>query len=114
MDLPFSIPYHCSPILLPLPRHPFDLRCQKVLFPNRCFDSKNRKSSLTIKEQDEEQELERTAKIEESNIAVGIGLEDIGGSSSEILVDGKLFPDLPGVQPDLWKGPKWDVLGFLV
>ncbi|PPS14196.1 hypothetical protein GOBAR_AA06361 [Gossypium barbadense] len=54
------------------------------------------------------------AKIEESNIAVGIRLEDVGESSSEILVDGKSFPNLPGIQPDLWKGPKWDVLGFLV
>ncbi|MBA0560940.1 hypothetical protein Golob_017810 [Gossypium lobatum] len=35
MELPFSIPYHCSPIPLPLPHHPLDLCCQKVLFPNR-------------------------------------------------------------------------------
>ncbi|MBA0736435.1 hypothetical protein Gogos_009991, partial [Gossypium gossypioides] len=87
-ELPFSIPYHCSPIPLPLSHHPLDLRCQK--------------------------DPERTAKIEESNIAVGVGLEDVGGSSSEILVDGKLFSDLPGLQPNLWEGPKWDVLGFLV
>ncbi|MBA0825998.1 hypothetical protein Goarm_010894, partial [Gossypium armourianum] len=79
-----------------------------------CFDSKNRRSNLITKEQDEEQEPERMAKIEESNIVVGVELEDVVGSLSEILVDGKLFPDLLGFQPNLWEGPKWDVLGFLV
>ncbi|MBA0772528.1 hypothetical protein Gotri_007885 [Gossypium trilobum] len=54
------------------------------------------------------------AKIEESNIVVGVGLEDVGGSLFEIFIDGKLFPDLSGLQPDLWEDPKWDVLSFLV
>ncbi|KAH1030438.1 hypothetical protein J1N35_042612 [Gossypium stocksii] len=114
MELPFSIPYHCSPIPLPFPHHPLDLCCQKVPSQTGCFDNKNRRSTLTTKEQDEEQEPERMVKIEESNVAVGVGLEDVGGSSSAILVDGKLFPDLPGIQLDLWEGPKWDVLDFLV
>ncbi|XP_052481214.1 uncharacterized protein LOC128035499 [Gossypium raimondii] len=76
--------------------------------------SKNHRSNLTTKEKDEEQEPERTAKIEESNIVVGVGLEDVGESSFEIFIDGKLFPDLSGLQPDLWEDPKWDVLSFLV
>ncbi|PPR92304.1 hypothetical protein GOBAR_AA28358 [Gossypium barbadense] len=67
------------------------------------FYSKNRRNNLTTKEQDEEEEPKRTTKIEESNIVVEVGLEDAGWSSSEILVDGKLFPDLLGLQPDLWE-----------
>ncbi|MBA0620687.1 hypothetical protein Godav_006382 [Gossypium davidsonii] len=76
--------------------------------------SKNHRSNLTTKEKDEEQEPERTVKIEESNLVVGVGLEDVGGSSFEIFIDGKLFTDLSGLQPDLWKDPKWDVLSFLI
>ncbi|XP_007036508.2 PREDICTED: uncharacterized protein LOC18604111 [Theobroma cacao] len=79
------------------------------------FDSKNRRSALTTKEQDEEQEQkQRTAEIEEQNVVVGVGFDNVGGSSSEVSADGKPFPELPGLQPDLWEGPQWDVLGFLV
>ncbi|MBA0834318.1 hypothetical protein Goarm_006684 [Gossypium armourianum] len=87
---------------------------KKFFSQTGCFDNKNRRSNFTIKEKDEEQEPERTAKIEESNIVVGVGLEDVGGSSFEIFVDGKLFPNLSGIQPDLWEDPKWDVLDFLI
>ncbi|KAB2016198.1 hypothetical protein ES319_D08G079300v1 [Gossypium barbadense] len=44
------------------------------------------------------------AKIEESNIVVGVELEDVGG----------IVPEFLGFQPNLWAGPKWNVLGFLV
>ncbi|KAH1089883.1 hypothetical protein J1N35_017140 [Gossypium stocksii] len=113
--LPFGLP-HRRNVLFPISPRTFHLTAAAKKFSSRTgrFDSKNRRSNLTTKEQDEEQELKRTAEIEESNIAVGVGLEDVGGSSSEISADGKPFPDLPGLQPDLWEGPKWDVLGFLV
>ncbi|KAK5804493.1 Bromodomain adjacent to zinc finger domain 2B [Gossypium arboreum] len=114
-QLPFGLP-HCRNVLFPISPRTFHLTSAAKKFSSRTgrFDSKNRRSNLTTKEQDEEQELKRTGEIEESNIAVGVGLEDVGGSSSEISADGKPFPDLPGLQPDLWEGPKWDVLGFLV
>ncbi|MBA0616000.1 hypothetical protein Godav_016093 [Gossypium davidsonii] len=114
-QLPFGLP-HRRNVLFPISPRTFHLTSAAKKFSSRTgrFDSKNRRSNLTTKEQDEEQELKRTAEIEESNIAVGVGLEDVGGSSSEISADGKPFPDLPGLQPDLWEGPKWDVLGFLV
>ncbi|KAK8280798.1 hypothetical protein V6Z12_D09G198600 [Gossypium hirsutum] len=114
-QLPFGLP-HRRNVLFPISPRTFHLTSAAKKFSSRTgrFDSKNRRSNLTTKEQDEEQELKRTAEIEESNIAIGVGLEDVGGSSSEISADGKPFPDLPGLQPDLWEGPKWDVLGFLV
>ncbi|PPR82326.1 hypothetical protein GOBAR_AA38387 [Gossypium barbadense] len=114
-QLPFGLP-HRRNVLFPISPRTFHLTSAAKKFSSRTgrFDSKNRRSNLTTKEQDEEQELKRTGEIEESNIAVGVGLEDVGGSSSEISADGKPFPDLPGLQPDLWEGPKWDVLGFLV
>ncbi|XVF12318.1 hypothetical protein REPUB_Repub08aG0106000 [Reevesia pubescens] len=42
--------------------------------------------------------------------------DNVGGtwSSSEVSADGKPFPELPGLQPDLWEGSQWDLLGFLV
>ncbi|XVF53926.1 hypothetical protein PTKIN_Ptkin05aG0139400 [Pterospermum kingtungense] len=76
------------------------------------FDSKNRRSTLTTKEQDEEQQ--GTSEIEEESAVVGVGLDNVGGSSTEVSADGKPFPELPGLEPDLWEGPQWDVLGFLV
>ncbi|MFQ6632172.1 hypothetical protein Gotur_009143 [Gossypium turneri] len=114
-QLPFGLP-HRRNVLFPISPRTFHLTSAAKKFSSRTgrFDSKNRRSNLTTKEQDEEQELKRTAEIEESNIAVGVGLEDVGGSSSEISADGKPFPDLPGLQPGLWEGPKWDVFGFLV
>ncbi|TYH54973.1 hypothetical protein ES332_D09G206400v1 [Gossypium tomentosum] len=114
-QLPFGLP-HRRNVLFPISPRTFHLTSAAKKFSSRTgrFDSKNRRSNLTTKEQDEEQDLKRTAEIEESNIAIGVGLEDVGGSSSEISADGKPFPDLPGLQPDLWEGPKWDVLGFLV
>ena len=33
---------------------------------------------------------------------------------SEVSADGKPFPELPGLQPNLWEGTQWDGLGFLV
>ncbi|OMP06567.1 hypothetical protein CCACVL1_01507 [Corchorus capsularis] len=79
------------------------------------FDSKNRRTNTTTKEQDEEQEQQGTAEIEEEgNVVVGFGFDDVSGVSSEVSVDGKPFPELPGLQPDLWEGPQWDVLGFVV
>ncbi|MBA0825997.1 hypothetical protein Goarm_010894, partial [Gossypium armourianum] len=110
----FPSPITALPSLSLFPTIHLTSAVKKFSSQTGCFDSKNRRSNLITKEQDEEQEPERMAKIEESNIVVGVELEDVVGSLSEILVDGKLFPDLLGFQPNLWEGPKWDVLGFLV
>ncbi|MBA0688822.1 hypothetical protein Goari_006588, partial [Gossypium aridum] len=114
MELPFSIPITTFLSLSLFPTIHLTSAAKKFSSQTRCFDNKNRRSNFTTKEKDEEQEPERTAKIDESNIIVGVGLEDVGGSSFEIFVDGKLFPDLSSLQLDLWEDPKWDVLGFLV
>ena len=78
---------------------------------NGRFDSKNRRTTLTTKEQEAEQEQQRTAEIEEESVVVGVGLDNVGGSWEAVSADGKRFP---GLQPGLWEGPQWDVLGFLV
>ncbi|XVE58760.1 hypothetical protein DITRI_Ditri04bG0195100 [Diplodiscus trichospermus] len=78
------------------------------------FDSKNRRSTLTTKEQDEEQEQQRTPEIAQENVVVGVGIDNVGGSSSEVSADGKPFPELPGLQSDFWEGPQFDALGFFV
>ncbi|MBA0826242.1 hypothetical protein Goarm_011113, partial [Gossypium armourianum] len=63
-----------------------------------------------MKEQDEEK---LTVEIEDENVVVGIGLDNVGVSSSEVSTDGKPFPELPGLQLDLWEGTQWNVLGSL-
>ncbi|MBA0795972.1 hypothetical protein Gohar_006786 [Gossypium harknessii] len=63
-----------------------------------------------MKEQDEEK---LTVEIEDKNVVVGIGLDNVGVSSSEVSTDGKPFPELLGLQLDLWEGTQWDVLGSL-
>ncbi|PPR89625.1 hypothetical protein GOBAR_AA31060 [Gossypium barbadense] len=67
------------------------------------FDNKNRRGSLTTKEQDEEK---RTPEIEDENVVVGISLDNVGVSSSKVSADRKPFPELPGT--------RWDVLSFLI
>ncbi|KAK8340602.1 hypothetical protein V6Z11_A08G111100 [Gossypium hirsutum] len=67
-----------------------------ILFPFSSrtghFDNKNRRGSLTTKEQDEEK---RTPEIEDENVVVGISLDNVGVSSSK-------------------EGTRWDVLSFLI
>ncbi|MBA0805256.1 hypothetical protein Gohar_004785, partial [Gossypium harknessii] len=78
MELPFSIPITA---LLSLPLFPtihLTFAAKKFFSQTGCLDSKSRRSNFNTKEKDEEQEPERTAKIEESNIVVGVGLEDVG------------------------------------
>ncbi|KAA3470484.1 L-shaped tail fiber [Gossypium australe] len=84
-----------------------------VLFPvsPRTLHLTSAAKNLTTKEQDEEK---RTPEIKDENVVVGIGLDNVGVSSSKVSADGKPFPELPGLQLDLWEGTKWDVLGFLV
>ncbi|XP_022735297.1 uncharacterized protein LOC111288603 [Durio zibethinus] len=110
-----TLPPRCHQ-LFPISPRTLHLTSAAKKFSSRTgrLDSKNRRSTLTTKEQYEEQKQQRTAEIEEENNVVGVGLDNLGGSSSEVSADGKPFPELPGLQPDLWEGPQWDVLGFLV
>ncbi|XWS37662.1 hypothetical protein CRYUN_Cryun19dG0064300 [Craigia yunnanensis] len=106
----------CRHVLFPISPRILHLTSAAKKFSPRTgrFDSKNWRSTLTTKEQDKEQEQQRTAEIEEENVVVGVIVDNVGGSSSEVSADGKPFPELPGLQPDLFEGPQWDVLGFLV
>ncbi|KAK8489554.1 hypothetical protein V6N13_097288 [Hibiscus sabdariffa] len=100
-------------LLFPTSPRTFHLTSAAKKFRTGRFDSKNRRSNLTTKEQDDE--LERK-EGNDGAFGVGGGLDNVGlgGSSSEVSADGKPFPDLPGLQPDPFEGPQWDVLGFLV
>ncbi|XVF09620.1 hypothetical protein REPUB_Repub07fG0109600 [Reevesia pubescens] len=112
----FTLLTHRRHLLFPISPRTLHITSAAKKFSPRTgrFDSKNRRSTLTTKEQDVEEDQERTAEIDEENVLVGVGLDNVGGTSSEVSADGKPFPELPGLQPDLWEGPKWDVLGFLV
>ncbi|OMP10263.1 hypothetical protein COLO4_04672 [Corchorus olitorius] len=104
-------------VIFPISPRTFHLTFAAKKFSPRTgrFDSKNRRTNTTTKDQDDEQEQQGTAEIEEEgNVVVGFGFDDVSGVSSEVSVDGKPFPELPGLQPDLWEGPQWDVLGFVV
>ncbi|CAI9767288.1 unnamed protein product [Fraxinus pennsylvanica] len=70
------------------------------------FDSKNRRSSVSTKEQEEEEvvEKQRMDEISVDNNTATIGAVD----------DGFVMPELPGEKPDFWEGPQWDVLGFVL
>lgn len=73
------------------------------------FDSKNRRSSVTTKEQDEDEER---SGVDGGAFVENTGLSADGG---EIFSDdGVPMPKLPGEEPDFWEGPKWDGLGFFV
>ncbi|KAK3028051.1 hypothetical protein RJ639_038624 [Escallonia herrerae] len=69
------------------------------------FDSKNRRSSTSTKED------ERTAEI-------GNGVEERGSSGAvdagEENYEGYVLPDLPGLEKDFWEGTEWDAFGFFV
>ncbi|KAK5811819.1 hypothetical protein PVK06_027192 [Gossypium arboreum] len=82
------------------PSPPLHLTSVAKKFSSRTghFDNKNRRGSLTTKEQDEEK---RTPEIEDENVVVGISLDNVGVSSSKVSVDRKPFPELPGLQLDL-------------
>ncbi|KAL4295664.1 hypothetical protein GQ457_12G007380 [Hibiscus cannabinus] len=112
--LPVRLP-HRRRLLFPTSPRTFHLTSAAKKFRTGRFDSKNRRSNLTTKEQDDELERKRTAGTEEENGGV-VGLDNVGlgGSSSAVSADGKPFPDLPGLQPDPFEGSQWDVLGFLV
>lgn len=51
-----------------------------------------------MKEQDEEK---LTVEIEDENVVVKIGLDNVSVSSSEVSTDGKTFPELLGLHLDL-------------
>ncbi|KAL3512260.1 hypothetical protein ACH5RR_024977 [Cinchona calisaya] len=71
------------------------------------FDSKNRRSSVSTKEEAEEiestkfQKLDRTADID-------------GSGSTPAFDDGFVMPELPGEKPNFWEGPQWDAFGFFI
>ncbi|XP_022134616.1 uncharacterized protein LOC111006843 [Momordica charantia] len=83
------------------------VQAKKSSFRTGRFDSKNRRSSTTTKEQEEEEEeRNRMAEIERD----GPNVENAGVAFD---VDENL-PELPGLQPDFWEGPRWDPLGFFL
>lgn len=82
------------------------VQAKKSSFRTGRFDSKNRRSSTTTKEQEEEDERNRMAEILSDS-------PNVGNASVAFDVDENL-PELPGLQPDFWEGPKWDALGFFL
>ncbi len=71
------------------------------------FDSKNRRSGTTTKEERLEQQDE--AEIKEIGSA-----ENVGVAGDDDDDDGYFLPELPGDKPDFWEGPQWDAFGFFV
>ncbi|MBA0610707.1 hypothetical protein Godav_011514 [Gossypium davidsonii] len=71
---------------------------KKFLSRTERFNNKNRRGNLTMKEQVEEK---LTVEIEDENVVVKIGLDNVGVSSSEVSTDRKPFPELPSLQLDL-------------
>lgn len=72
------------------------------------FDSKNRRSPISTKEDGEEEK--------ESELASEINYGDATGTAEGAVDvdDGFVMPKLPGEEPDFWEGPQWDGLGFFV
>ncbi|KAL2539455.1 Uncharacterized protein Adt_00442 [Abeliophyllum distichum] len=69
------------------------------------FDNKNRRSSVSIKEQEEEEvEKQRMDQISLDNNIGTIG----------VVGDGFVMPELPGEKTDFWEGPQWDAFGFVL
>ncbi|GLT48915.1 hypothetical protein SLA2020_225040 [Shorea laevis] len=73
------------------------------------FDSKNRRKALTTKEQEDDQDQEQRPDDKIENVAIGVNFD-----ASAAAADGSTLPELPGLEPDFWEGPQWDVLGFFV
>ncbi|KAF3438551.1 hypothetical protein FNV43_RR21314 [Rhamnella rubrinervis] len=106
--------------LLPVPRNvlfPLSPRTLHVVsakkFSSRSgrFDSKNRRSSTTTRDQDQDPKGgKRTGEIERGRNESG-GVENVAGP---VVDDGYFLPELPGDKPDFWEGPQWDGLGFFV
>ncbi|XP_050238679.1 uncharacterized protein LOC126688128 [Mercurialis annua] len=72
------------------------------------FDSKNKKSSTTTKDQDE------YYKMEDVN---GDLISDTGISSSSVVVENEYYEilsRLPKDETEFWEGPKWDAFGFFL
>ncbi|KDP20110.1 hypothetical protein JCGZ_05879 [Jatropha curcas] len=110
---------HRPQILLPLsPRRSLHIVSAKKLSSSRTgrFDSRNRRSSITTR--DKEDEEERTAEIERTGGSnedfSGSKVENVSTSSVDAEDDGYFLPPLPGDEPDFWEGSKWDGLGFFV
>lgn len=75
------------------------------------LDGKNRRSSTTTKDQDENQDKDDNTVSFESVGSVG-SFEDNGVAN--VSADGVAMPDLPGLETDFWEGPQWDAFGFFV
>ncbi|KAA8550011.1 hypothetical protein F0562_001695 [Nyssa sinensis] len=73
------------------------------------FDSKNKRSVTTTKDEEDEKQ-QRTAQIEREDNGSARGAVDI----SDAVDDGYFLPVLPGDKPDFWEGPQWDAFGFFV
>jgi hypothetical protein len=100
-------------VLFPLsPRTLHVVSAKKFSSRNGRFDGKNRGSSTTTREQDQNpKEGKRTGEIERGLIEGGPNVENVVGP---VVDDGYFLPELPGDKPDFWEGPQWDGLGFFV
>lgn len=100
-------------VLFPLSRRTLHVVSAKKFSPRSGrFDSKNRKSNTTTRDQDQyPNELKRTgAEFEFDRIESG-GVDNV---SAPVADDGYFLPELPGDKPDFWEGPQWDAFGFFV
>ncbi|KAG9143842.1 hypothetical protein Leryth_011496 [Lithospermum erythrorhizon] len=70
------------------------------------FDSKNRRTSVPTKDEEEE-DMGGISGVE-------TGSFDALESVVKVSDDGVAMPDLPGLEPDFWEGPQWEPLGFFI
>ncbi|KAM7471137.1 hypothetical protein LguiA_009320 [Lonicera macranthoides] len=106
----YTHPSHRRPSLIPS-NPPWSLphtaRTSHIAFAKKLssktgkFDSRNKRSSTSIKED------ERTAEI---------GGPQDGGALGAVdeTYEGYILPELPGDKPDFWEGSQWDAFGFFV
>ncbi|XP_022868826.1 uncharacterized protein LOC111388376 [Olea europaea var. sylvestris] len=71
------------------------------------YDSKNRRSLVSTKEQQQEEVVVEKQGIDEISV-------DNNSATIAAVDDGFVMPELPGEKPDFWEGPQWDVLGFFL
>lgn len=100
-------------VLFPLsPRTLHVVSAKKFSSRSGRFDSKNRRSSTTTRDEYQDpKEGKRTGEIERGRIESGPDVENVAGP---VVDDGYFLPELPGDKPDFWEGTQWDGLGFFV
>ncbi|OAY59200.1 uncharacterized protein LOC110630570 [Manihot esculenta] len=110
---------HLPQILFPFPprRALHIVAAKKLSSRTGRFDSKNRRSSTTTRDQEDEGEGEGVAEIERTAGSEDFSareVQNVGTSTVDVEDDGYFLPKLPGDDPDFWEGPQWDALGFFV